>query len=168
METEWRKTMAIIRKAATGDLGSIQTIASKSWNDTYRGLIPEDVQSRFLSEAYSDAMMPVRLEKTLLLVADQGEELVGFANASKKVGTAHLHAIYMLPEAKGSGIGTQLLEHLIAELAPVREIYVEVEKGNRSGETFYAAKGFKEIGIYQEDLYGHTLTTRKMVLRVAE
>lgn len=160
--------MAIIRKAAAADFESIQTIASKSWNDTYQGLIPEDIQSRFLSEAYSDEMMPVRLEKTLLLVAEKEGELVGFANASEKAGAAHLHAIYLLPEAKGSGIGTQLLEHLIAELAPVSEIYVEVEKGNKSGETFYAAKGFKEIRVFEEDLYGHTLTTRKMVLSVAE
>lgn len=160
--------MAVTRKATTGDLKSIQTIASKSWNDTYQGLIPEDIQSRFLSEAYSDKMMPVRLEKTLLLVAEQGGELVGFANASGKEGAAYLHAIYLLPKAKGSGIGTQLLEHLIAELGPVHEIHVEVEKGNKSGETFYAAKGFKEIEVFEEDLYGHTLTTRKMVLSVAE
>jgi GNAT superfamily N-acetyltransferase len=159
--------MAIIRKAAVKDLGTIQKIAKESWNDTYRGLIPEDIQERFLGEAYADELMPVRLERTLLLVAENDGKLVGFANASQKEGIGNLHAIYLLPVAKGRGIGSQLLESLFAELGPIREMHVEVEKGNKSGETFYTAKGFKMVAEFTENLYGHTLTTKKMVLELA-
>lgn len=166
-ELEWNNLMAIVRKAEVKDLGFIQQIAKESWNDAYRGLIPEDIQERFLREAYADELMPVRLERTLLLVAENNGELVGFANASQKAGIGNLHAIYLLPDAKGRGIGSQLLERLVAELEPIHEMHVEVEKGNRSGETFYAAKGFKMVDEFAEDLYGHTLITKKMVLELS-
>lgn len=158
--------MVLIRKAKSEDLGEIQKIAKISWNDTYKGLIPEEIQSRFLEEAYSDERMPVRLSRTSLFVAEYDGKLLGFANASQKDGIANLHAIYLLPDAKGQGIGTELLQKLIDEMAPIREIQVEVEKGNSIGEKFYEAKGFDEIGEYAEDLYGHVLTTKKMTLKL--
>lgn len=160
--------MVMIRKAEVEDLGEIQTIAKTSWNHTYSGLIPEEVQSRFLAEAYSDEMMPMRLSRTLLYVAEENGKLIGFANASQKAGIASLHAIYLLPETKGKGTGTKLLQKLLDEMAPIQEIQVEVEKGNTSGERFYEARGFKNIEEYEEDLYGHILRTKKMVLKIKE
>lgn len=58
-----------IRHARKEDLQSVQLVAKTSWNATYEGIIPSDIQNNFLKMAYSDEMMDRRLQHTLLLVA---------------------------------------------------------------------------------------------------
>lgn len=45
---------------------------------------------------------------------------------------------------------------------------MEVEAGNTSGESFYRAKGFIKEDEYEEELYGHLLHTKKMVLKLSD
>ena len=139
-------------------------MAKESWHDTYKELIPEAVQNQFLGQAYSDEMMAKRIDHSLFLVAESDSDVIGYAAAFQKEDQADLSAIYLLPDAKGNGIGTQLLEGVLGELDGVKEIYLEVEKGNSSGETFYEAKGFTIVDEYEDDLFGHALLTKKMVL----
>lgn len=154
-----------IRKATTEDIQMIQGIAKISWNDTYRGLIPEPIQAKFLEKAYSDDFMVKRLQQTLLMVAEVNSDMVGFANAFIDDNAAELSAIYLLPEAQGKGVGTKLLTAIINQLN-VNEISVEVEKGNLVGEKFYEAKGFHVVKEYEDDLFGHTLQTKQMILKL--
>ena len=159
--------MAIqIRKAEIEDISSIQYIAKKSWNDTYKELIPVPIQEKFLKEAYSDEFMIKRVQQSLLMVAEDKVKLVGFANAFIKGNKGELSAIYLLPEVQRQGIGSQLLEAMITKLNDINEIYVEVEKGNLIGERFYEAKGFKLVREYEDDFYGHTLQTKRLILNV--
>lgn len=155
---------AIIRKAQKKDIQAIQHVAKESWHDTYKELIPEAIQDQFLKQAYSDEMMAKRIDHSLFLVAESDSDVIGYAAAFQKDGQADLSAIYLLPDAKSNGIGTQLLDGVLEALDGVKELYVEVEKGNTSGETFYAAKGFSVVDEYEDDLFGHALQTKKMVL----
>ena len=155
---------AIVRKAQKKDILAIQQVAKESWHETYRELIPAAIQDQFLKQAYSDEMMAKRIDHSLFLVAESDSNVIGYAAAFQKDGQADLSAIYLLPEAKGNGIGTQLLEGVLEALDGVKELYVEVEKGNNSGETFYEAKGFVLVDEYEDDLFGHALQTKKMVL----
>ncbi|WKA52833.1 GNAT family N-acetyltransferase [Planococcus liqunii] len=155
---------AIIRKAQKKDIQAIQQVAKESWHETYKELIPAAIQDQFLKQAYSDETMVKRIDHSLFLVAESDSNVIGYAAAFQKDGQADLSAIYLLPEAKGNGIGTQLLEGVLEALDGVKELYVEVEKGNNSGETFYAAKGFVLVDEYEDDLFGYALQTKKMVL----
>ncbi|WFA04592.1 MULTISPECIES: GNAT family N-acetyltransferase [Bacillus] len=157
-----------IRKMEMEDIASVQQVAKTSWNDTYDGIIPRSVQEEFLQSAYSDERMLERMERSLILVAEAGGEIVGFVNCSfvKEGGEAYLAAIYSYPEYQGNGIGSALLKEGIKRLEGVNKIFVEVEKDNRTGKHFYKAKGFEEISEYEEDFAGHSLKTVKMVLDV--
>ncbi|MBZ5201866.1 GNAT family N-acetyltransferase [Planomicrobium chinense] len=155
---------AVIRKAQKKDIQAIQHVAKESWHDTYKELIPEAIQDQFLEQAYSDEMMAKRIDHSLFLVAENDSDVIGYAAAFQKENEADLSAIYLLPDAKGNGVGTQLLEGVLEALDSVKELYVEVEKGNTSGETFYEAKGFAVVDEYEDDLFGHVLQTKKMVL----
>lgn len=157
----------IIRKAIEQDIQQIQQVAKTSWNDTYENIIPMEIQENFLQSAYSDDMMVRRLETSLLLVAEQDNKVIGFANFSPvKDKQSELAAIYLYPSYKAKGIGTALLQKGICHLENVNMISVHVEKDNEVGMNFYKAKGFKKSSEFEEMLFGYTLKTIKMILNL--
>lgn len=158
----------VIRKMKEEDIKQVQLVAKTSWNYTYDGIIPLEIQENFLKSAYNDAMMHRRLERTIIFIAEVDEKIVGFANYSpvKDEGKVELAAIYLYPEYQGKGLGTSLLEEGINNLEGVNEIFINVEKENKIGTTFYEAKGFKVVSEFDDDFDGHILKTVRMVLKV--
>lgn len=158
----------VVREMNARDIAAVQEVAKVAWHDTYKGIIPEEVQITFLKQAYSDEMMKRRLEHSHLFVAEVEDQIVGFANFSpiKYQNEAELGAIYLLPEHQGKGIGTALLQRGITLLEGVRKIYIHVEAVNEKGKRFYEAKGFAPLEKFEEDFEGHMMQTVRMVLHV--
>lgn len=131
-----------IRRMLIEDAKEVQDVAKKSWNATYEGIIPNNIQENFLKGAYNDEMMEWRLSNSLMLVAEADNMIAGFANFSSvnEKGQAELSAVYLLPEYQGEGIGSALLNTGIKKLENVREIHLDVEKDNTIGTAFYKAK----------------------------
>ncbi|EIM05697.1 hypothetical protein A1A1_14894 [Planococcus antarcticus DSM 14505] len=150
------------------DIKQVQDIAHKTWNSTYEGIIPLDVQENFLRSAYNDERMEQRMESSVIFVVDISGKVVGFANFSQvnKDGIVGLAAIYIYPEFQGKGIGSALLQKGIKALDGVKEIFVDVEKDNLSGLKFYEAKAFEVVREFDDDFDGHILKTIEMVLKV--
>lgn len=158
----------IIREMNEEDTKQVQDVAKQSWNSTYDGIIPDNIQENFLKAAYSDEMMKKRLHASFIYVAEMENEVVGFANFTpvNDEGKSELSAIYLYPNCQGKGIGTALLQKGMKELENVKEIYIDVEKENQIGKTFYEAKGFKIIKEYDDNFDGHILKTVRMCLTV--
>lgn len=158
----------VIRKMNEEDIKQVQDVAKTSWNFTYEGIIPGKIQENFLNFAYSDSMMLRRVNNSLILVAETGRKIIGFANFTplKEEGTAELSAIYLNPEYHGKGIGTGLLNEGVRSLNNVRELFINVERDNKIGTTFYRAKGFKIVSEFDDDFDGHILKTVRMVLKL--
>jgi ribosomal protein S18 acetylase RimI-like enzyme len=156
----------LIREMVSEDIEQVQAVAKSSWNATYEGIIPRPIQEKFLNLAYSDQMMKRRLRDSLLMVAVINQEIVGFCNFSSVTakGEAELAAIYLYPDSQSKGMGTALLHEGIKNLHGVKHIYINVEKENEVGRTFYEAKGFKVIKEYDDNFEGHILKTVRMVL----
>ncbi|WP_096271167.1 GNAT family N-acetyltransferase [Paucisalibacillus globulus] len=159
---------ANIRKARYEDIEQIQDVAKTSWNATYDGIIPLVVQENFLKSAYNDERMKQRIDHSFIFVAEYNDRVVGFANFSpvREDGQVELGAIYLYPEYQGKGIGSALLQQGIKDLDGIKEIYINVEKNNRIGKTFYDAKGFKIVKEFDDDFDGHILKTVRMVLKL--
>jgi ribosomal protein S18 acetylase RimI-like enzyme len=159
-----------IRKAEMNDIKFVQHVAKVSWNSTYKGIIPDEIQENFLTAAYSEDMMERRIKNSLFLVAVAGEEIIGFANFSpvREEGEVELGAIYLLPDYQGNAIGTALLQEGIHLLEGVRKVFINVEKENEIGKNFYRAKGFQVFSEFDDDFDGHILKTIRMVLHVEE
>ncbi|WP_406589770.1 N-acetyltransferase family protein [Bacillus atrophaeus] len=155
-----------IRNAERKDIKEIQKIAKVTWNHTYKGLIPLEIQNEFLRMAYSDKSMKKRVEKTILLVAEVNNKVVGFANAFTNENNAELSAIYIYPDSQGRGVGTKLLHEVIKELRGFSKITVDVESGNEVGEKYYFAKGFKLVEEFHDDFLGHKLKTKRLLLEI--
>lgn len=160
--------MVIIRTMHVEDIPQVQDVAKKSWNATYEGIIPFEIQEKFLKVAYNNDRMKQRLERSFLFVAEIDSNVVGFANFSpvNDEGKAELGAIYLYPEHQGKGIGSALLQKGINELEGVEEIYINVERDNEIGKSFYDAKGFQVLKEFDDDFEGHILKTVRMVLNV--
>jgi len=157
-----------IRKMTNEDIKQIQSIAKKSWNATYEGIIPETIQNNFLLMAYSDEMMKHRLNHSFMYVAETDSELAGFVNFTPvdEKGLSELSAIYLDPDLQNRGIGTALLNEGIHNIEGLKEIRLEVEKENKIGMSFYKAKGFDVVEEYDEDFDGHNLKTVIMKLDI--
>ena len=157
-----------IRRMLIEDTKQVQDVAKKSWNATYEGIIPNNIQENFLKGAYNDEMMQRRLSHSLLLVAEAENKIAGFANFSpvNEQGQAELSAIYLYPEYQGHGIGSALLDKGIAMLENLKEVHLDVEKDNTIGTNFYKAKGFKVVDEYDDNFDGHILKTVRMVLKI--
>jgi ribosomal protein S18 acetylase RimI-like enzyme len=154
-----------IRKMHFEDTKQVQKIAKTTWNATYEGIIPLEVQNRFLEFNYSDESLKQRMERSILYVAEVDGEVVGFANYSpvRDGGKVELSAIYVYPEFQGKGIGTALLQQAMKELDGIKEIYVNVEKDNKTGMNFYEAKGFEIIKEFHDEFDGHIFKQVRMV-----
>lgn len=157
-----------IRNMTKGDIASVQAIARKTWDATYEGIIPREVQEKFLNSAYSDERMEYRMNNSHIFIAETSKKVIGFANFSpvNDKGEAELGAIYIYPEYQGAGVGTALLEKGIEGLEGIKKLYVHVEKDNEIGKAFYHAKGFQVIKEFDDDFDGHILKTIQMVLEV--
>lgn len=158
----------MIRSMTYDDIERIQHIAKISWQHTYKGIIPEDVQQQFLNMAYSVQMLQKRMEKTHMLLAEVDGEIVGFAafTNTDEDGDAELTAIYILPEYHKMGIGTQLFEAGLDLLHDALQLFVYVECDNMIGRTFYEAKGFELVEEFEELFQGYPLHTAQYVYYV--
>jgi ribosomal protein S18 acetylase RimI-like enzyme len=160
--------MSIIRSMEKKDIEQVQQVAKTSWNHTYEGIIPGQIQESFLKSAYNYGMMQKRLEGSFMFVSEVDGKVVGFANFSpvKAYGVIELAAIYIEPEYQGKGIGTGLLQEGIKQIDGIKEIFINVEKENDVGLTFYKAKGFVVVSEFDDDFDGHILKTVRMVLKI--
>jgi len=157
----------VIRNMKLADIDAVKEIAIKSWHHTYDGIIPIEVQDKFLSMAYSRDTLKKRLETSPFYVAEENGQVVGFANFSnlKDDGEVELAAIYLLPKSQRRGIGSKLLEQGIKEISP-KKVFVSVDSGNVKGKEFYKAKNFETVDNIEEYFFGHKLKTTRMVLKI--
>ncbi|WP_246079367.1 GNAT family N-acetyltransferase [Paenibacillus piri] len=145
----------IIRKATFNDIAEKQMVAKITWDQTYRGIIPQQIQDDFLQKNYSDIAMKNRIERSVLLVAVIDGMVNGFANFSpskQNAEEAELGAIYIFPEAQSQGIGGKLMNKGIEELSGIKRLFVVVEKENIIGRRFYNSKGFVFVNEFEEQL----------------
>lgn len=155
----------MIRTGTPQDITSVQEIAHISWSDTYEGIIPSQIQKSFLNKSYSNAMMEMRLERTIMLMAEHEGEAIGFANFTKvdEDGDAELIAMYLKPEHQRNGYGRQLLHSGLSYLLNGSQLFVYVESENKKARCFYEANGFEFVEEFDELFEGHPLKTVKYV-----
>lgn len=150
------------------DIKDVKNVAELSWHDTYDGIIPVEVRTKFLSEAYNEDVLLMRLERSPFYVAKVENQVIGFANFSNKKenGNVDLAAIYLHPAYQKQGLGSALLAYGCDQLKP-NQVFVEVESDNVKGKSFYEKKGFIVVDTFDDVFDGHILKTVRMSLDVS-
>ncbi|WP_414042181.1 GNAT family N-acetyltransferase [Macrococcus animalis] len=150
--------MVKIRKATIEDVPNIKKIASMAWYDTYAKIMEASTIAKFLEAAYNDERLERRIGDSLFLVAENEDEVIGFANFIN--GTElFLSAIYVNPAYQRQNVGADLLEAGLETFDKYKELFVEVASNNEHARAFYEKTGFELVREYDEELFGETVTT---------
>lgn len=80
---------------------------------------------------------------------ENGTRIVGYCNYWIVRDELHLLNIAVAPSVRGAGVGTVLMEHLVAAAIAqsARLITLEVRAGNEAAKRLYARMGFEAVGI---------------------
>lgn len=129
-----------------------------SWRAAYPGLIPARFLDRLAVEGRERQWLRTLSEedgRPLVLVAESGGELVGFAtvavpsrDADEPADVCEIPAIYVGPAAWGQGAGAALMEASVGAMreAGCREAILWAVAGNERAASFYVAQGWRDDG----------------------
>jgi len=162
------------RRAQVEDAPAIALVHVRSWQATYRGMVPRDYLDRLDPEQRA-ARWGVRLGELAgdwprrgVIVAEQAGAVAGFATMGatrdqdlNPAETGEVMAIYLLPGVWGRGLGRELMAAARAALteAGYREAALWVAEANQRARSFYAADGWQPDGaVKQEEIGGAALT----------
>lgn len=172
-----------IRRATSEDAGEIAAVQIVTWRAAYVGLVPAahlqalslagrtETWRRLLNESgappkVADEQLAVG-ELTATWVAISEGVVVGFADAGPTRDTdavgriGELRAIYVLPEAWGTGVGHALHERATEWLRQRRYVTASlwVLEGNARARQFYERHGWRLEGtVAPIELAGETVT----------
>jgi GNAT superfamily N-acetyltransferase len=149
-----------VRRATGSHAPAIRSIAHAAWRDTYAGLLREETIEWFLARAYSNERVALRVERHETWVAERDGVVEAFAETSIEPDRVTLVAIYADPTVRRVGLGSALLESIIAA-HPNLPIAADVLAGNRKGEPFYEARGFEPRESLDEQLGAELVAERR-------
>jgi GNAT superfamily N-acetyltransferase len=146
--------MITITKATEKDVTAIQSIAHKTWPNTYGEILSEEQLNYMLDLFYSEAALQKSLTSTVFLIAKENDIALGFTSYEQHYlneNCTRIHKIYILPEAQGKGIGRLLIKAI--EAAAIKnsseKLSLNVNRYN-SALAFYKQIGFKIVA--EEDI----------------
>ena len=149
-----------VRDATAADAAAIGLVARAAWRDTYAGLLEAATIEAFVEAAYTVQRLERRIDRHVVLVAEDDGRIIAFADALPEADRLSLVAIYAEPDRRGEGAGTMLLGTLRARF-PDRPVVADVLTGNRKGEVFYERRGFVPREAFEEDLFGEQVAERR-------
>lgn len=82
-------------------------------------------------------------------VYETGNQIEAYGVMSMGAGEAHILTIVVQESSRGKGLGSQMMQHLIAiaERHKVKVVLLEVRPSNRVAIRLYEKLGFSEVGI---------------------
>jgi GNAT superfamily N-acetyltransferase len=137
-----------VRAATLADAPSIAALHAGSWRRHYRGAFADEYldgpveadRLRVWSERLAD---PAPGDRTFV-ACSPSDELVGFAHlvldADPALG-ALLDNLHVVDHLRGGGVGTVLLDRVLAAAAGGAGLFLWVLAGNTSAQAFYSARG---------------------------
>ena len=136
-----------IRDAIDSDSDRIRTIVEQSFQASY-ALSPLEIESIIEAEFEAESIESRLDGERILLVAEQGDSLLGFAEAEIETDECgEIVWLHVDPTERGQGVGTELAERVIADLREraVTETQAAVLAGNQEGSEFLEQFGLESV-----------------------
>jgi GNAT superfamily N-acetyltransferase len=158
--------MLIVRDARPEDAMEVARIHVRSWQVAYRDLLPDDYLQSLRPEdraaRYSFGDTRPGQPATILAVIDEairGFATIGAARDEDRRGWGELYALYVAPEAFGTGMGRALIAEARRRLAGrgFTEAALWVLADNHRATRFYGADGWQPDGGRQPFEIGGTI-----------
>jgi diamine N-acetyltransferase len=160
-----------IRFAGPEDIPLIGFLAQQIWPLTYRDILQADQLEYMMNLFYSPSSLSKQMfdQKHQFLIAEDGEEPVGFASysASGEPGVYKLHKIYVLTNQQGKGLGKFIIGFISKnlQLAGAARLQLNVNRNNKA-RYFYEKMGFQVVK--EEDIdIGNNFYMNDFVMELA-
>jgi len=136
----------VIRPADGNDLKAVLDVGRRTWPVTYGPIAGPDYVAMGLAKWWTaDAIIP-SIRAGRVTVAEVDGTVVGIAVVGPHEKHLVLWKLYVLPEYQGKGIGSALVESVVASAMVVHsQIRISYLDGNTMAEAFCRGKGFVEI-----------------------
>ncbi|MGT2828577.1 GNAT family N-acetyltransferase [Streptococcus hillyeri] len=142
----------IIRRAVLKDVPQIMAVCSRGWRETYKDLVPQSYINQVIEDYYNEA----RVTKDVLddspyyhgywVVVEDDKVLGCIGGGIDEHNEGHIYVLYVDPELKRQGIGSQLVDAFTAyqkETYGIEKQWItSAMEGNRIGLSFYEKQGF--------------------------
>ena len=154
-----------LRDATLADLAAIDDIHVRSRRATYRGQVSDhylDVTMPAASRADWERRLPELLAGAgWVLVAESAATAIGFACAlaPDATGSVYVNNLHALPDRKGRGVGTALLDAAMrrARAAGASRMHLKVLESNRAAIGFYESRGWRCTGRAEDTWAGEPI-----------
>lgn len=160
-----------IRTAKPEDAEGVRTVAEASWEVDYPEILSSESLTEGLDEWYSLSGIEGAIERSdsLTLVAERDGSVAGFVHAIWDVdrGEGHVLRLYVHPDHRGQGIGTDLLETVCGDLfdSGADRVRAMVLEANDLGNEFYSDFGFEHVDTEEIDIGGEAYRENTYELR---
>lgn len=142
-----------LRTADARDLDAVSALFLATWEDAYRGVLPEPVVDLFdqarARELWREALG--RDGRTAVVAEGPDGTVVGVVVAGRdpdRAACGHIYSLYVHPRAQGRGVGARLLTDALEALAAdgMTSATLWVFEANDSARAFYARAGWTANG----------------------
>jgi ribosomal protein S18 acetylase RimI-like enzyme len=159
------KPTLTLRDATLADLETIDDIHVRSRRATYRGQVSDhylDVTMPAASRADWERKLPEMLAGGgCVLIAELAGAAIGFvcALAPDAEGSIYVNNLHALPDRKGLGVGTALLEAAMrwARAAGASAMHLKVLETNGAAIGFYESRGWRRTGRVEDAWAGEPI-----------
>lgn len=146
---------AAVRLADAADADALGDISARSWEATYRGMIPDAALDEWIASthaAWREALPQMGPDgPSRCWVAERAGAILGYATTAPARanwllppdGAGELTNLYLDPDAIGSGVGRLLYEHAVDDLRErgFDPLVVWAFRDNHRAGRFYRARG---------------------------
>jgi diamine N-acetyltransferase len=133
-----------IKLATQSDIPTIHKLAHSIWPSAYGSILSAEQLAYMLELIYSEQALQQQFSVQTFVLIGEGAEPLGFAAYEQFQQKLKLHKIYVLPKTQGTGVGKQLLKHVLQQALDkhCQALYLNVNKYNKSAIAFYIKQGF--------------------------
>lgn len=145
----------MLKPATLQDLELIQTLADESWRDAYTDILQPEQIDYMMNLMYSKEVLSDHLQndKFPYYIIQHDEVAVGFVGfeIDAEFETTKLHRLYLLPSAKGKGLGKEAIQYVQKQALnnDNSRVILTVNKNN-SAKMMYEKLNFK---VYDEAVF---------------
>ena len=149
-----------VRPPVLTDVAGMARVHVDSWEETYRGIMPDDLLDApdlldRRRQMWTQILAEAAPSTYTCAVAESDGEIVGIAMSGppEDAGTAedrHLYVLYAYRSKHGTGVGQGLLD---AVIDPTATTALWVADPNPRAQAFYAKNGFVADGTVKTDEY---------------
>jgi ribosomal protein S18 acetylase RimI-like enzyme len=152
----------LARGATVGDAAALAEVSVRAWQETYRGLIPQDyldgLELAAKQKAWARRIKDDRPPDCTFVVERERGAVVGFIHVGPSrdldgSDAGEVTAIYLLPGHWGRGAGRILMDAGLRHLvdAGYRRMTLWVLDSNERALRFYEAGGWRPDGVVKTD-----------------